>query len=251
MNTGKPHSEPLLDGQLDRAIDPQYASISTMAVLGLLFSLAGLAGFFVIPLVALAAIGLVMSLAAARQIRRSAGVLTGRRLAMAGIAVGAVVAAGAASWHTYEWWTIRQVLTALEARSYEVVDDIIAGRYEKVYSEMPEEFRARQAVGPKEFGDRLGPVFKGAGKILGRTVLSLPPPIPMTEGGSLVRAQVRVELDRRLLDVAVIWYQPAGAARWDLVGVGGGETMESMAKYGGEGGPQTISPFQQEHMHEH
>ncbi len=181
--------EVLVDEELDRATDPEYAAVSPMAIFGLVLSVGGIAAFFVAPLVALPVVGLIVSLAAAQRIRRSEGVLTGLQLAQAGIAVGAALALASAAYHLETYREERQALHLVETKAYEAVDEIAQGQYEKVYLSMPEEFRNRQAPTAKDFGSQLAGVFKDAGAVKERNLLALVP-IISKENRLLQRAQV-------------------------------------------------------------
>jgi hypothetical protein len=232
----------LLDGQLDRAIDPEYAAVSTMAVVSLLFSLLGIVAFWApslgeawlvtIALLALPLLGFLLGVAAVRKIRRSEGVLSGLGLAVAGILVGGAVTIAAAALHIQAWQGEKSLYEDLRARSYGVVDDILADRYEKVYQMMPSEFRRQQAPGPEAFRAQVTPFLQGAGKLVRWSLLSLPPPMPIQEGGQAVKATIHVELERRYLDMMLLWYRKTAEEPWQLAGIGGQETFESMGKFG-------------------
>jgi hypothetical protein len=220
----------LLDGQLDRAIDPEYAAISTMAVVALGTSIAGAAAFLGAPLVAVPLLGLVIGLAALRKIRRSQGVLAGRGVALAAVLVGGAVAAGAAAYHVQAYLRTQAMLQSLETRAYAVVDDLAAGQYQKVYEMMPEQFRRRQGAGVDAFRGRMEPSFKGAGPLVRRTLLSLQ--VIQSEDGTVVApALMRMEFERRYLDMSV-YFLEAAPGRWDIVGVAAEETFDSQAKFG-------------------
>jgi hypothetical protein len=217
------------DGQLDRALDPEYAAISTAAVLGLVSGVAGLLSFVVLPLVVLPAVGLALGLLAIRKIRRSEGILAGRGIAMAASVLGAFVLVGSTAYHAQGWLSERRVLEDLSNRSYDIMDDILAGRYAKVYNMIPEDFRRQQGRGPEEFRSHVEPVLAGAGSVLRRTLMSLE--IIRTDDGAIVApAKMRMELERRYLDFQFVFKQtPEGM--WDLIGIGASETFESQVKF--------------------
>ena len=229
----KPSQQPLPpDGQLDRALDPEYAAISTMAVLGLVAGVLGLLSFEMMPLVVLPALGLMMGLLALRKIKRSEGVLAGRGIAMAASVLGALVLTGSAGYHLQGWLSERRVLEDLSNRSYEITDDILAGRYEKVYNMIPEEFRRQRGRGPEAFRAQVAPALTGAGSVLRRTLMSLEI-VATTDGAIVAPAKMRVELERRYVELQIAFMKsPAGT--WDLVGAGAGETLESQFKFASE-----------------
>ena len=225
--TSKPHNaEVARDGGLDRATDPEYAAVSTKAVLALVLSLAGAGAFLAAPMLVLAMMGLVLGLAALRQIRRSEGVLAGRGIARGAVAAGAAILVAATAYHASAWLAERRMLSDLESRSYEIIDDLIADRYAEVYAMMPEKFRGQAGTGPEPFRARMAPLLKGAGSVLRRSLVSLQ--VLQTEDGqTLAPAQMRVELERRRLDFTV-WFIQSADGRWELAGVGGAEAFDSL-----------------------
>ena len=227
--TPTPDNPELLDGKLDRATDAEYAAISTSAVLGLILSLAGAAAMLVVPLIALPVLGLILGIVAARKIRRSQGVIAGRPIAIAAIAIGAILTVAAAALHTSAWLHEREVLTGLETRAYAVVDDCLAERYQKVYEMMPEEFRKRQAAGPNQFRARLAPLLRDAGAVVNRSLMALQI-VQNSDGTVIAPAEMRVELERRYLDMT-IWFKETPDGNWDLVGVAAQETFDSLTKF--------------------
>lgn len=229
--TSKPHNaEVARDGGLDRATDPEYAAISTKAVLALVLSLAGAGAFLAAPMLVLPMMGLVLGFAALRQIRRSEGVLAGRGIALGAVAAGTAVLVAATAYHAGAWLEEDRMFSALESRSYEITDDIIADRYAEVYAMMPEEFRGQAGAGPEPFRARMAPLLKGAGSVLRRSLVSLQ--VHQTESGqTLAPAEMRVELERRYLQFT-IWFQQMPDGQWELVGVAGTETFESLGKFG-------------------
>jgi hypothetical protein len=218
------------DGGLDRATDPEYAAISTKAVLALVLSLVGAGAFLAAPVLVLAMMGLVLGLAALRQIRRSEGVLAGRGIALGAVAAGAAILAAATAYHGSAWLEKHRMFSDLESRSYEIADDIIADRYAEVYAMMPEKFRLQAGAGPEAFRARMAPLLGGAGSVLRRSLVSLQ--VLQTEGGqTLAPAEMRVELERRYLQFT-IWFQQRPDGQWELVGVAGAETFASLGKFG-------------------
>jgi hypothetical protein len=228
--TGQPTTpEPVTEAELDRATDPEYAAVSTGAVIGLLLGLAGFSSVLAVPFVAVPVLGLILCVAALRKIRRSRGVLTGRRLAIAGIVLGAAAAALGAGRHASLWLGERRMLGHLQAQALEIADDLLADRYDKVFERLPEDFRARDK-GPEAFRKRFLPLLDGAGPLVRRDLLTLQV-ITNEKGETLAPAEVRVELEKRIVEVD-LWFRLADDGRWELVGVGGEETFESVTRFG-------------------
>ena len=234
--------------QLDRATDPEYAAVSSAAAIGLVIAVLGvwplllisndwveppssgadlvvsLAIFTATPLV-----GLVIGLLAYRQIRRSHGVLTGTRLALAGVAVGAALTLVWSGWLVYKWKENDRILRELEATAYRITDELIRGRYDDVYQRLPEEFRKQQPGGSRLFRARMEQLFEGAGAVTGRRLMSLRL-VPTEQGAYVAPAEMRVDLERRILQISLtLGLGPE--EKWELVGFGGGPTFESMMKY--------------------
>jgi hypothetical protein len=252
-----------LDGQLDRATDAEYAAVSTAAVIGLALAVAGLVAFWAPSLAsawpvtcamtAVPLVGAVLSAASLRRIRRSRGVLTGGRLAAVGIAVGAAVTLGAASYHIHTYIIDLRTLRSLESRAYEVVDELLAGRYDTVYEMVPPEFRpyATGSAAPSEaqFRSHLEPLFKDAGEPLSRTLLALQ--ILPQKDHLIAPAELHVELEHRALNVT-IGFVLAPSGRWELVGVGGEETLASQLKSRSPTAPVEVpGPFETRHEEHH
>jgi len=238
------------DGDLDRATDPEYAAVSTMAVIGLVAGVLGLAAVLAAPLVALPLAGFILSVMARRKIRRSEGVLTGLGITTAGILLGAAVTLAASAYHGYTSYGQHRILSDLEGRAYAVTDDLLAGRYDKVYERMPEDFRRQQAAGAQEFRSRFLPLFEGAGDFVQRSLMNLQR-VPTDKGEVVAPAEVRVDFQRRSLDLTV-WFRQKPQGDWELVGVGGQETFESQVKFPSEKPPVIVpGPYQRAHGHEH
>jgi hypothetical protein len=243
--------ELLLDGELDRATDVEYAAISGVAVVGLVLGLVGAIAVLAAPLLAVPAVGALISLAALRKIRRSEGVLTGRRVALAGIAVGILMTAGVGLYHFQNWYNQRQMLGMVKEQAYDVIDELLAGQYTTVLARMPEDFRNRQAAGgPEELKANVAPLLKDGGTMVNRQLLSLMP-VRSKQGDLMAPAQMRVDLERRILNFK-LWFKRTAANSWELVGIDGAETIESQIKYGTPGvPPQLESPIHEEHSHDH
>jgi hypothetical protein len=238
-DTPKPDAA-LRDGELDRATDMEYASVSTLAVLALVAGLAGVVAFWAPPLVGVPVLAAVLGGAALRQIGRSAGVLAGRKPAMAGLMLGVGLALAAGVYHGLAWWNETSTLGTLKARALAVTDDLAAGRYDEVFNQFPEDFRRGVQQSPEEFRRRVGPLFEGAGPVVSRRLDSL---LPLeAEGGVAVSpAEMTVEFEKRTLALSV-WFQRRPSGEWDLVGIGGQETIESMTRHEGAPAPRPVPP---------
>jgi len=217
------------DGRLDRATDPEYAAISSLAVLGMAFSLLGVLAVLRPEFIVLPAMGLVLGLAAVRKIRRSEGVLAGRGIAVGASLLGGLVLVGAASYHLHAWLSESRVYEDLSSRSLEITDDLLAGRYEKVYNMLPEEFRRQEGRGPEELRAHIAPALKDAGSVVRRSLMSLQI-VRLEDGTVFAPAKVHVELERRYVEFKIVFMEsPSGT--WNFVGVGAGETWESQVKF--------------------
>ena len=234
--------------QLDRATDPEYAAVSSAAAIGLVIAVLGVWPLLlisndwveppssvpdlVVSLVIFAAtplVGLIIGLLAYRQIRRSHGVLTGTRLALAGVALGATLALVWSSWLVYKWRENDRILRKLETTAYRITDELIAGRYDDVYQKLPEERRKRQPGESRLFRSRMEQLFGGAGAVTDRRLISLRL-VPTEQGTYVAPAEMRIDLERRILQFSLtLGLEPGG--KWALVGFGGGPTFESMMKF--------------------
>jgi hypothetical protein len=225
------------DNLLDRATDPEYAAVSIAAVVGLLFSVAGVTTLLLraVFLLVVPAAGLVTSAVALRGIARSRGVLTGSGLAGAGILLGAALLLVAGAQHLLAWHQETRVLGRLQADTLDVVQEIESGDYEGILRRMPVELHD---MGPKVLASlraRFGPLLAGAGKVTERRLLSLRP--QTLENGDLVaQARLLIACERRIVEITVTWWRardadPADPA-WLLYNLGGEETFESVRKFG-------------------
>jgi hypothetical protein len=252
VTTEPENPELLLDGQLDRAIDVEYAAICGTAVVGLVLSLVGAVAYLAVPLVAVPLAGALVSLLALRRIRRSEGVLTGRNVALAGL-VGGLLMAGGTGLHHFQTWRNQQLmLRAVEVQAYDDIDALLAGQYAEVLGRMPETFRQRQAPGgPDQLKADTAGLLKGGGAVVNRQLQALTP-VRSKEGELLAPAVIRVDLERRILEFK-LWFMRNEARGWDLVGIAGTETFESVIKYSTTSGapPELVSPIREEHDHDH
>jgi hypothetical protein len=224
------------EGLLDRATDPEYAAVSPRAVLGLVLSVVGVSALAAWPLVAVPVGGALVSLWALVRVRRSEGVLTGGRLALAGAILGGALAVLAGGYHAAAYASECATLKDLGVRALEVTDHLVAGRYESVYGRLSETRRGQ--VRPEVFASYCRARFEGAGPFVRRDLEALRIIRDAERGLSVAPVEMRVELSRRILRVAVI-FERAPGGRWDLAGVQAEPTFESMVKFG-EGGPRAL-----------
>jgi hypothetical protein len=72
-------------------------------------------------------------------------------------------------------------------------------------------------------------LFEGAGAVTGRRLMSLRL-VPTEQGTYVAPAEMRVDLERRILQISLtLGLGPE--EKWELVGFGGGPTFESMIKF--------------------
>ncbi|HUU91081.1 MAG TPA: hypothetical protein VM238_07710 [Phycisphaerae bacterium] len=235
-------AEPITNDQLDRATDPEYAAVYPLAVVALIVAALGGAAFLAPPLVVVPVAATVMGLAAVRKIRKSQGVLAGRKLALAAVVVGIVIAAAGGTVHLIVWLNEQRTLDDLKTQAAETIDDVLAGRYETVFARLPDDSPQRKA-GPEAFRNALSRLFEGGGNLVRRDLMSLQ--ILPTERGVLVApADMRVTLEARILQVT-LWFRLDENGGWRLVGIGGQETLESIAKYGDDNTPPDVpAPYE-------
>ena len=234
---------PIEDAELDRATDPEYAAVSVTAVLGVVLGALSVVAFLVWPLVAVPVLATAVSLAARRRIRRSHGVLTGRRLALAGLVLGLGLTAASAGYHGWQWYGQHRTLHALRDWTDRLLDQGVAGKYEEVFEQMPAGTPQRKG-GIDLFRRRLDGLFAGAGAVRDRRLRSLQ--ILQAEGGLTVAlAEVRLALEQRELQFQV-WFQPDAEGRWQFVGLGGRETFASALERDTPGPQPLLGPFERE-----
>jgi hypothetical protein len=238
------------DGVLDRATDPEYAAISLMAIMGLVLSMAGLAAFFVPPMIMIPLLGFLVSLAAWRRIRRSQGVLAGQSLARAGMVLGAAMTLTSAALHLELYREERQVYNLVADEARDAVQAIRERNFGKVYTSMPDDFRARQATSVQAFGEGFDAWLKDAGDFKEQNLLSLTP--VMTKEKILIqKVIIRTDFQKRSLEFQ-LWYMPDTTRRWKLIGVACGETFDSQVKNQGKTAPPPVeSPVREKHDHDH
>jgi hypothetical protein len=222
---------PIDEADLDRATDREYAAVSVPAVLGVVFAALGVVAFLAAPLVSVPILAAVLSAVALRRIRRSRGVLTGRRLALAGLALGLGLTLLAGGYHAWTWYGEYQTLETLKRRTHEVGDDLVARNYGTVFDRMPDGSPQRER-GLDAFRAHLTRLFAGAGDPVGRSLRSLQ--ILRTDRGeAIAAAELRLDLTQRTLEFQ-LWFRPDEEGRWQFIGVGGRETLESASRRGAD-----------------
>ncbi len=220
---------PPTDTGLDRATDPEYAAVSPVAVFGLIISVLGISAFVAVPLLAAPVVGVILSAVARVRVRRSAGVLTGRWLATAGLVLGVAFTGTATGWHIYRHVSERLELEALAERTEEITDLLLEGRYGEVYALLPEDFRARPGVSERGFAAAMRQMFEGGGELVERKLLALR--IAEGERGELLApAEVQVRFERRILAVRFGFTRAGG--EWTLLGVRAEPTFASRMEFG-------------------
>ena len=242
-------AEPVSDDRFDRATDPEYAAVCPTAVVALIVGVLGGTAFLVAPLVAVPVVAIVLGLAARRKIRQSQGVLVGRKLALAGIVLGIATSALGGGYHLRIYLGEQWTLEDLKAQAFEIIDDILADRYEKVFKRLPDDSLQRR-MGLERFRKTVSGLFEGAGNLIRRDLMSLQK-LPTEQGGLAAPADLRVTLEHRILEVS-LWFRQDEGGQWQFVGVGGQETFESIAKHGDRDGPVSVpAPYQRGSGHEH
>ena len=261
-------AELLKDGTLDRATDPEYAAVNPLAVVGLIVGLLGAAAYAALlarnfvsketvwayqvipPAGLIPLVGFLLSLMAWRRIRQSEGVQSGRRIAVAGIVAGAAVTLIFCGIEAYGWREESRTLSALDARSYEIIDGMAAGRYDEVYAMIPADWRRRQAAGAQQFREQFRGLFEGAGPLVKRQLRSLQV-VLTTDAQAIAPAEMRIDFQNRSLDVS-IWFHRTAGGSWEVVGLGGSETFESQMRHPTDSATLSIpAPFERQHDHDH
>jgi hypothetical protein len=219
------------ESELDRATDSEYAAVSVLAVVGLVFSAFGgvaivvpVAGFLVV----LPATGLTLSLIALFRIRRSKGTLTGHWVAVVGVAVGGLFAFLSGGQQVLAWHQKATEERTLETATYEVADALANGEYARVLERIPSGERHAGGATVEFLRSRFAPLFTGAGRVKERKLLSLEPKT-MDTGERAAIGRVRIGLEHRAVLITVVWSNapsPGGApGTWQVVGAFGEEAL--------------------------
>jgi len=230
-----------LESELDRATDREYAAVSTHAVLGVAAAALGVVAFLAEPLVVVPLVATILSAWGLRRIRRSRGVLTGRRLALAGLGLGLALALGAGGYHAWRWFHLWRTLTALEAEAGAIVDEVAARRWVALFDRIAPDSPQRR-MGADRFRERLVGLLAGAGEVQERLLRSLQ--VLRTERGEAVAlADLVLRTEHRELEFQ-IWFQPDAEGRWRFIGLGARETFASAARRGTPPPRPLPGPFQ-------
>jgi len=231
---------PIQDAELDRATDPEYAAVSVTAVLGVILAVLSVVAFLVWPLVVVPVLAVGVSLLARQRIRRSHGVLTGRRLALGGLALGLGMLVASGGYHGWRWLDERRSLGMLNVWANALMDQVLAKRYKDVFDQMPPDTPQRKQ-GFDFFRDRLNGLFADAGAVRGCRLRSLQ--LLKSEGKAVALAEVDLSLEQRVLRFQ-LWFQPDAEGRWQFVGLGGRETLQSELNRGTPGPPPLFGPYE-------
>ena len=207
-----------LEPKLDRAIDEEYSAVSSSALLAVVLAvlsppalgISWLLSFeiWLFNLVPLAA--LVLALIGLRSIKHSGGTVSGRRMALAGLAVGALFFAGGIVLHANHYLKQR----ALRAEVLELVfaqcDHLQAGNPGQVHDRLNESFR--QQWPRKDFVEYNSRLMESTGPVQRRQVMSVK--FFVTSNGTL-NAKVFVRLKGKASSVNVeSWFARSGPGRW-------------------------------------
>jgi len=222
------------DAHLDRAVEPEYAAVSVMAILALI--LTGVGALAMLPrqayvgipgvtyrapiLLVLPVASLLFALVARRKIVRSEGTLVGLRAATAAVTLSAVFVAGSVALHGYlqhRQYSLNQALLT-ETQGY--LDRLLNGDYESVYREMAANNPGivSEGLSPTVFGEMVGSRLKGGGDYYGRRLQNQGVTVPddAADGGE-IRGYVthRFLFKRGAVDLNFIFAEQDG--RWKLM----------------------------------
>jgi hypothetical protein len=222
------------DAHLDRAVEPEYAAVSVMAILALI--LTGVGALAMLPqqayvgipgvtyrapiLLVLPVASLLFALAARRKIVRSEGTLVGLRAATAAVALSALFVAGSVALHGYlqhRQYSLNQAILT-ETQGY--LDRLLNEDYESVYREIAANNPGivSEGLSPTAFGEMIGSLLKQGGDYYGRRLQNQGVTMPedTTEDGE-IRGYVthRFLFKRGAVDLNFIFAQRDG--RWKLM----------------------------------
>lgn len=82
-----------------------YQAVSRAAVVGIILGIFGFVSIWFVPLIAIPVIGLIASILGFQNIRKFPGELTGKPIALAGLALNGLLCIGAPALHTYVYMT--------------------------------------------------------------------------------------------------------------------------------------------------
>jgi hypothetical protein len=171
-------------------------------------------------------------------------------MAVAGAVLGATMTLWVGGREAITWYSVRQENAVLKTRALDIVDAMLAGDYQKVWTETPADYRARWPGGVQSLRDVFAPQFNGVGKMVERDLKSILHQ-PWKEGTFIVQAEVNIEFERRYL-TATVWFSPAADGGWRFEGVGVSETLASQMRFADEKHPDPIAgPYEVRYDDEH
>jgi len=231
---------PVPESELDRATDVEYAAISVPAVLGVVFGALSVLAFLAEPLVAIPILGAVLSAVGLRRIRRSRGVLTGTRLAVAGLVLGVGVTLAAGGYHGWRHYSQYRTLKAIEQRARSITTEILDREYRAVFDRIAEDSPQRRA-GFDLFRERLVGLVGGAGDLVEQEMRLLQQ-LQTDRGQTIALANMVIRMEHRTLE-ADLWFTPNEEGQWEFIGMSARETFESASRRGGAPPPALHGPF--------
>jgi len=234
---------PVPESELDRATDTEYAAVCVLAVLGVVFGALSVLAFLAEPLVAIPILATVLSAVSLRRIRRSRGVLTGARLAVAGLVLGPGLALAAGGFHGWQWYSQYRTLRTIERRAHALTDQVLARQYREVFEQISDDSPQRR-MGFNLFQKCLIGLVAGAGDPAKRE-LRLLQKLQTDRGRAIALADMWVRMEHRTLEFS-LWFAPDEEGRWQFIGIGGRETFESASRRGSGQPPPLPGPFKRQ-----
>lgn len=207
----------ITSGLVQQNKDRKWPTNHRMAIVGFVLGIAGSAAFFSIYFLVVPLAGLAISLMAMRGLRQSQGVMTGRRLAFAGILICAAVTVTSGTLYSYQVFSRLQEKQALTRQAYEIIDEILAGKYQAETERMPESFR-EQAFALQYVREKYA--LKVAGAPLGRSV-GLVQVLGSEDGERRALVDAYVDMPQGRLKIC-LYFQEEGLGRWQLQSLSAG-----------------------------
>ena len=149
MMNNKPAGKSAAEGremEMDRVVEPEYASVSGTAILALILAPLGLLALkaiyfhmFGLPvpiLLIIPIISLAIALAAVRGIRHSEGTRVGIKLAITAATLSALIFVGATAYHGHQIYQQQSRLNDLMTLAQRDTELIFTGRYDTIYNRM-------------------------------------------------------------------------------------------------------------------
>jgi len=227
---------------LDRAVEPEYASVSVAAIAALALAALGLTallpvdvtlalfpGWFQVPLLIFIPLGTIpFALAVMRSIRRSAGTKVGLPLAQAALVLALLATVGSAALHGARQYREHRLLETLVEDSDRYLESLLKGDYRSVFDELarnnppPGSLEEQFEFWKKNFDDFL---YKG-GDYYGRTLSTsqrFPPERPEDPPGGLGLVVYKFRFSEGILNIRFIFRlddgQLFGPYGWKLMAV--------------------------------